>query len=125
MTDDAPPDECIKGMGWYAERRGERHILSTPTGRWSMGELVNEISADDYARLRADGAAIHDILRAHNEIRGEGWTAQRDDTCVVYLMPERFPDNRRFSIPDEAFQRLREDPSQFDEIYEAYRSAYI
>jgi hypothetical protein len=119
------PDLCIRGMGWTAERRGGRITASVPTGKWMQGELTYPISAADFDRLRDDPAAFNEIHKSCNEVRGPGWTAQRDDSCIVYLDKSRFEDNRRFRIPNHAFEQLRDDPAAFDEVYRAYRTDYI
>jgi hypothetical protein len=116
---------CIRGMGWTAERHGDRITASVPTGKWDQGELTYAISRSDFDRLRDDPGAFIEIHKRHNEVRGPGWTAQRDDCCIVYLDKSRFEDDRRFRIPNEAFERLRDDPAVFDKIYSACRTDYI
>ena len=125
MRDFDTSDLCIRGMGWTAERRGDRITASVPTGKWDQGELTYAISASDFDRLRDDPSQFAEIHKSHNEVRGPGWTAQRDESCIVYLDKPRFEDNRRFRIPNEAFERLRDDPAAFDKIYSACRTDYI
>jgi hypothetical protein len=109
-------------MGWYIERIGDRVVASVPTGRWDTGRLSFAISREEFERLKAGTEAFRDIFNRHNEVRGEGWVAQREETCIVFLEPERFADSRRFRIPDEAFERLRGDPGLFDDIYRAHHT---
>jgi hypothetical protein len=115
----------LRGMGWVARRWGERTTASVPTGKWDQGELFYDISAADFAQLRVDPATFSEMHRKYNWVSGPGWSAQREDVCVVYLLPSHFPDNRRFKIPNDAFERLRDDPSRFDEIYAAFRTDYV
>ena len=112
-------------MGWFAERAGERATASVPTGQWNQGELVYEISLAEFDRLKLVPGAFHAIHRRHNEVRGDGWVVQRDDKCVAFLDRARFADNRRFAIPNEAFERLRADPTLFDEIHRAHGADYV
>jgi len=119
------PELCIRGMGWTADRRGDRITASVPTGKWDQGELTYEIGEAEFDRLREDPGAFREIHARYNEVRGPGWTAQREDSCIVYLDKSRFDDNRRFRIPNEAFERLRDDPAAFDEIYSVYRTDHV
>ena len=125
MSGPASPDLCIRGMGWVAERCGDRLTASVPTGRWDEGELTYAISAADFDRLQSEPEAFSEIHRKYNEVRGPGWTAQRDNVCIVYLDRSRFEGNRRFRIPDEAFERLRDDPSLFDALFAAHRNDHV
>jgi hypothetical protein len=125
LRESGEPDLCIRGMGWVAERMGDRITASVPTGKWFEGELIYDISAADFERLRSEPEAFCEIHRSYNEVRGDGWTAQRDRICVIYLRPSHFPDNRRFEIPNEAFERLRDEPARFVEIYSAFRTNHV
>ncbi len=125
MSGGEAPDETIKGMGWVAERYADRTTASVATGKWMEGELTYPISAAEFDRLRGEPDAFKEIHAKYNEVRGPGWTAQRDNVCIVYLDRSQFEDNRRFRIPNDAFERLRDDPALFDEIYRAWRTDYI
>ena len=125
MSDRDEPDLCIRGMGWVAERMGGRITASVPTGKWDEGELTYDISAADFERLRSEPGAFGEIHRSYNEVRGDGWTAQRDNICIVYLQPSHFADNRRFRISNDAFERLRGEPARFDEVYAAFRTDHV
>ena len=117
--------QTLRGMGWFAERKDGRATASVPTGKWDTGELVFDISQDDFERLRAEPESFHALFDKYNVIKGDGWTARRDDTCTVYLSPDRFADNRRFSIPNDAFERLQRDPGFFEELYSTFHTNYV
>ncbi len=117
--------ETLRGMGWVAERNNSRTTASVPTGKWDTGEFTFKISDEDFERLRTDPGSFGQLFRKYNEIRGDGWTAQREEICIVYLRPDRFPDNRRFGIPHEAFERLYRDPGLFEELYSTHHTNYV
>ena len=116
--------EALFGSGWFAQRTPEGASLSVPTGKWDSGDLTFAITSEEFDRLRTEADAVRDIVDKYNKAEGEGWSAQREDSCVVYLLPSHFADTRRFQIPNEAFERLRDDPALFDEIYAAHHADY-
>ena len=118
-------DLCLRGMGWVAERNGGASTASVPTGMCDTGEFTFEISNEDFERLRTDPDSFGQLYKKYNEIKGDGWTAQREEICIVYLRPERFPDNRRFGIPHEDFERLCRDPGLFEELYSTHHTNYV
>jgi hypothetical protein len=117
--------QTLSGMGWVAERDGGRTTASVPTGKWDTGEFTFDISNEDFERLRTDPGSFNLLFKKYNEIKGDSWTAQREEICIVYLRPDRFPDNRRFAIPHEAFERLQRDPGLFEELYSTYHTNYV
>ncbi len=117
--------QTLSGMGWVAERNDSGTTASVPTGKWDTGEFTFAISQEDFEHLRTDPGSFSQLFKKYNEIKGDGWTAQREEICIVYLRPERFADNRRFAIPHDAFERLYRDPALFGELYATHHTNYV
>jgi hypothetical protein len=97
-----------------------------PIGMWDTGDVLYPISIAEFHRLREDPDSIHELhRRCEKGPYEEGWSAERNPKCIVYLWGDRFPDKRGFEIPLSAFERLGEEPGAFDEIYRDFHANHI
>lgn len=112
--------EKIGGNGWVAQRGDGWATMSTPTGKWGNTDITFPITLHEFADLRVDPRRSMSIHEKYNAVRGDGWWARRDETCTVCLQDDRYGRQCWFHLPNEAFERLRDDPRLIASICDEY-----
>lgn len=57
--------DIVRGDGWIAARRGGGHVLEYDAGEIQSRDIALDITADEFARLRADHGTFDAIRHAH------------------------------------------------------------
>jgi len=113
-------EETLEGVGWIAERGPRGATASHVVGKWSESELTYAITDDEFETLRTQPERYLEISNRYNRIRADGWWAERDERVYICLQQERFGQTIFFHVPNEAFERLRDDPGLLDTVRAEY-----